>query len=318
MRAAMRSSASQGLTFVKECAKAPPAAECGGERVSRAIVAWLMVGGAIVGLSTVPTPVSAQDLEAGKPPQALFSANCSACHKTPQGLAHGRNVSSFLQTHYTTGSQSASALAAYLLSVGDPPPPPPSAAGRRRGEPAAAAAARAPEPAAPRPPDARPARLDERLPDFTRPGQATAAQPTAAVGGRSGAEPGEAGQGRERERERPQRGPVRVAGDPAAVTIAITPLAVEQPPSRSGTAASETGAASPRRQRLRPAATPQAAVPAEQPTGQTAASPRRQRLRPAATPQAAAPADQPTGQTAAPRRRPAGRRPQAQRPVPPG
>ena len=257
--------------------------------MSRAIVAWLTVGGVIVGLSTLPTPASAQDLEAGKPPQALFSANCSACHKTPQGLAHGRNVSSFLQTHYTTGSQSASALAAYLLSVGDPPPPPPSAAGRRRGEPAAAAAARAPEPATPRPPEARPARLDERLPDFTRPaGQAAAPQPGAAAGGRSGAEAGEAGPGRER--ERPPRGPVRVAGDPAAVTIAIAPLAVEQPPSRSGAAASESGAASPRRQRLRPAVTPQAATPA----------------------------DQPTGQTAAPRRRPAGRRPQAQRPVPPG
>lgn len=216
--------------------------------MSRAIVAWRIAGGVIVGLSAVPAP--AQDLEAGKPPQALFSANCSACHKSPQGLARGRNVSSFLQTHYTAGSQSAAALAAYLLSVGDPPP---AAASRRRGEPAAAA--RAPEPAA-RSAESRPAR-DDRFPDLTIPGHANR-QPGPPGSERGGAEAREAGQGRER--ERPPRGPVRVAGDPAPVTIAVGPLALEQPQQRP---------------RPRSAAAPQTAAPADQRPGQSAAAPAR-------------------------------------------
>ncbi len=59
----------------------------------------------------------AQDYTAGKTPAQLFQSDCSACHKTPQGLAKGHDVRSltlFLREHYTTKEQSAAALAAYL------------------------------------------------------------------------------------------------------------------------------------------------------------------------------------------------------------
>jgi hypothetical protein len=76
-------------------------------------------------------PASAQQLDAGKPPHQIFSATCSACHRSPRGLV--RNVSpgslpGFLRQHYTTGSDMAGAMAAYVLSSGgtervaEPPP----------------------------------------------------------------------------------------------------------------------------------------------------------------------------------------------------
>jgi hypothetical protein len=79
----------------------------------------------------------AQYLDAGKSAAQLFSANCSACHKRPQGLAKGRSagaLAGFLRQHYTTGREPASELGAYLASVGGEPAPAP------RREPAAAAA----------------------------------------------------------------------------------------------------------------------------------------------------------------------------------
>lgn len=72
------------------------------------------------GLTLRPEDVSAQDLDARKSPQQLFSSNCAACHRRPQGLASRRNpaeLPDFLRKHYTTGSQSAVALARYLASV---------------------------------------------------------------------------------------------------------------------------------------------------------------------------------------------------------
>jgi len=76
-------------------------------------------------------PASAQQLDAGKPPHQIFSATCSACHRSPRGLV--RNVSpgslpGFMRQHYTTGSDMAGAMAAYVLSSGgtdrvaEPPP----------------------------------------------------------------------------------------------------------------------------------------------------------------------------------------------------
>lgn len=76
-------------------------------------------------------PASAQQLDAGKPPHQIFAGTCSACHRSPRGLV--RNVSpgslsGFLRQHYTTGSDMAGAMAAYVLSSGgtervaEPPP----------------------------------------------------------------------------------------------------------------------------------------------------------------------------------------------------
>jgi hypothetical protein len=61
------------------------------------------------------------DYSAGKTPAQLFTTDCASCHKSPQGLARGKDQSalaSFLRAHYTTKPATAGALAAYLSSVG--------------------------------------------------------------------------------------------------------------------------------------------------------------------------------------------------------
>jgi hypothetical protein len=64
---------------------------------------------------------AAQDYSAGKTAAQLFQSDCTACHKSPAGLAKGRDVgslTSFLKEHYTTKEESAVALAAYLAGAG--------------------------------------------------------------------------------------------------------------------------------------------------------------------------------------------------------
>lgn len=78
-------------------------------------------------------PALAQDLTAGRTPAQLFAAGCSACHKSPQGLAKGVSfsLSGFLRQHYTSKPEMADALAAYLTSAGNVRgPQPASATGR--------------------------------------------------------------------------------------------------------------------------------------------------------------------------------------------
>jgi hypothetical protein len=66
-------------------------------------------------------PVQAQNLEAGKSPSQIFAGTCSLCHKTSRGLlktvAPG-SLPGFLREHYTTGSDMASVLSAFLISNG--------------------------------------------------------------------------------------------------------------------------------------------------------------------------------------------------------
>jgi hypothetical protein len=86
------------------------------ERLGKLSVGFLtLVAGFCAG------PALAQDFSAGKTAAQLFASDCSACHKSPAGLAKGRSVSSltsFLREHYTTKSESAAALAAYLSGAG--------------------------------------------------------------------------------------------------------------------------------------------------------------------------------------------------------
>jgi len=53
----------------------------------------------------------------------IFAANCSACHKSPRGLAKSGSVAGFLRQHYTTGPEMSAAMAAYLVSAGSAPEP---------------------------------------------------------------------------------------------------------------------------------------------------------------------------------------------------
>ena len=95
---------------------------------------WLprRLGKFSVGLLTVAVgfgaaPAVAQDFSAGKTAAQLFASDCSACHKSPAGLAKGQSVSSlasFLREHYTTKTESAAALAAYLAGSGNARPSP--------------------------------------------------------------------------------------------------------------------------------------------------------------------------------------------------
>lgn len=66
-------------------------------------------------------PASAQNLEAGKPPSQIFSSTCSLCHKSARGLLKSVGPGSlpgFLRQHYTTSTDMASAMSAYVLSNG--------------------------------------------------------------------------------------------------------------------------------------------------------------------------------------------------------
>ena len=62
-----------------------------------------------------------------------FASNCSACHKSPQGLAKSGQVAGFLRQHYTTGPEMSAAMAAYLVAAGSAP------AARQKGTAAVAA-----------------------------------------------------------------------------------------------------------------------------------------------------------------------------------
>ena len=129
----------------------------------------LVVAGLLTGLLAAPGVASAEqtDYSAGKSAAQLFSSDCVSCHQSPKGLAKARDqrgLTDFLREHYTTRSENAGALAAYL--VGNPgtaaPIRNPTEAGEPRGRqpkntpasasapvPAAApAAAQAPRPAA--------------------------------------------------------------------------------------------------------------------------------------------------------------------------
>jgi mono/diheme cytochrome c family protein len=95
-------------------------------RPGREVIAPLLVFGTIAAAAAVLTTpfVSAQNLDAGKSPEKLFADDCATCHRSPRGLAKGRytlTLSWFLQDHYSAGSDTAKALAAYLVSVDTPP-----------------------------------------------------------------------------------------------------------------------------------------------------------------------------------------------------
>jgi hypothetical protein len=71
--------------------------------------------------AAIPAQTQAQNLEAGKSPSQIFAGTCAACHKSPRGLlksVSAGSLSSFLRQHYTTSSEMASLLSAFLVSNG--------------------------------------------------------------------------------------------------------------------------------------------------------------------------------------------------------
>ena len=79
---------------------------------------WLVALVTAVPLAAAPlAPAGAQNLDAGKPASQIFAEACSGCHRSPRDLK-GNPGASFLREHYTTGSEMASTMAAYLSGGG--------------------------------------------------------------------------------------------------------------------------------------------------------------------------------------------------------
>jgi hypothetical protein len=88
------------------------------------------VFGLVAGLAPAIFPALAQaqvNIDQGKSPAEIYSSDCATCHKTPRGLAAGKNslmLSAFLREHYTASRDQAAALAAYVLGAGGAEPAP--------------------------------------------------------------------------------------------------------------------------------------------------------------------------------------------------
>ena len=82
---------------------------------------FFSVGAFALAATVLAGPAAAQDYDAGKTGPQLFASDCTACHRSPGGLAKGRDkgsLTSFLREHYTTKQESAQLLAAFLLGAG--------------------------------------------------------------------------------------------------------------------------------------------------------------------------------------------------------
>ncbi len=90
--------------------------------MGRPVVADVIVAvmaGVVLAIFAVVTASAQSNLDAGRTPAQMFASGCSACHRTPQEVAHaGRD---FLLEHYTTGPRQADAMAAYLDTVRSAP-----------------------------------------------------------------------------------------------------------------------------------------------------------------------------------------------------
>ena len=87
----------------------------------------------LIVLVTATAGACQENLDANKSGPALFAASCAACHKSARGLAKGRislTLSYYLRSHYTSSSDTATVLTAYLQSVDTPPAKAKRAAGK--------------------------------------------------------------------------------------------------------------------------------------------------------------------------------------------
>jgi hypothetical protein len=68
--------------------------------------------------------VAQESLDRGKSPAQLFASHCSACHKSPRGLAKSGGLfglDGFLREHYMTSRETAAAMSSYLRDSGPAP-----------------------------------------------------------------------------------------------------------------------------------------------------------------------------------------------------
>jgi hypothetical protein len=67
-----------------------------------------------------------ESLDRGKSPAQLFASHCSACHKSPRGLAKSGGLfglDGFLREHYMTSRETAAAMSSYLRGMDSGPAP---------------------------------------------------------------------------------------------------------------------------------------------------------------------------------------------------
>ena len=91
-----------------------------------------------IGLLALLAPLAAadaQNLDAGKSPAQIFAEACSGCHRSPREV-RGNASASFLREHYTTGSDMASTMAAYVAGSGGDPRGPGAAQPKQKSAPA--------------------------------------------------------------------------------------------------------------------------------------------------------------------------------------
>jgi hypothetical protein len=82
----------------------------------------MVLVGAVLALGVGGAKLRAQtQLADPKDAPRIFASTCSACHKSPQGLAKSGHVAGFLRQHYTTGPEMSAAMAAYLVAAGSAP-----------------------------------------------------------------------------------------------------------------------------------------------------------------------------------------------------
>src|SRR5262245_4085119 len=82
----------------------------------------IILVGAVLAIGVGGAKLQAQtQLADPKDAPKIFASTCSACHKSPQGLAKSGQVAGFLRQHYTTGPEMSAAMAAYLVAAGSGP-----------------------------------------------------------------------------------------------------------------------------------------------------------------------------------------------------
>jgi hypothetical protein len=79
------------------------------------VIATAATGAGIAGLRAQTALMDPKDSK------TIFATTCTACHKSPQGLAKSGQVAGFLRQHYTTGPEMSAAMAAYLVAAGPAP-----------------------------------------------------------------------------------------------------------------------------------------------------------------------------------------------------
>jgi hypothetical protein len=84
-----------------------------------------LVGGIVMAFLGISAGAQ-ESLDRGKSPAQLFGSHCSACHKSPRGLAKSGGLfglDGFLREHYMTSRETAAAMSSYLRGLDSGPSP---------------------------------------------------------------------------------------------------------------------------------------------------------------------------------------------------